>query len=140
MRSDHEVFLRVITLADGLTRRLGEALEPFRLTLSQYSVLEALRRADDDGLACGEIAQRLLTRDPDITRLLDRLEDRGLVLRRRERPDRRIVRTHITSEGLQLLKTLDEALGRLQARHLGHMSRRNLSTLTALLETAAVAV
>ena len=140
MRSNHEVLLRVVTLADGLTRRLGEALEPFRLTLSQYSVLEALRNAEQNGLACGEIAQRLLTRDPDITRLLDRLEGRGLVLRRRERPDRRVVRTHITREGLQLLTTLDEALGRLQAQYLGHMSRRNLSTLTALLKTAAVAV
>jgi DNA-binding MarR family transcriptional regulator len=132
--AEEQLFLRILRLAEGLTQRIGTALEPFKLTLSQYSALDALRRAGRDGLACGEIAQRLVTRDPDITRLLDRLELRGLVLRSRERPDRRIVRTQLTPDGLQLLQAIDGAIGTLHARHLAPIGRKNLSALTTLLE------
>lgn len=133
---DHEVFLGIVRAAETLTRHLSDALTPFRLTVSQYSVLDNLRRAGDAGLACGEIAERLITRDPDITRLVDRLEDRGLVIRRRERPDRRVVRAQITTEGLWLLAQLDAPIGRLHARHLTPMGKRNLGLLSELLHTA----
>ncbi len=136
MSVQHEVFFSVVRMADVLTRSLGDMLGPFRLTISQYSVLQALRGAGEHGLACGEIASRLLARDPDITRLLDRLESRGLVLRRRERPDRRVVRTEITREGLGLLERLDALVEELQARHLGRISNRDLGVLSELLKAA----
>ena len=129
-----DVFLRILRLAEGLTQRIGTALAPFELTLTQYSALDALRHAAPDGLACGEIAQRLVARDPDITRLLDRLELRGLVSRSRQRPDRRVVRTQITNSGLQLVGAIDEAVGALHGRHLAPIGKRNLAALTSLLE------
>lgn len=134
--SPQDVFLHVVRVAEVLARRLGDTLEPFQLTLSQYSVLQALRHAGQNGLACGEIASRLLARDPDITRLLDRLETRGLVLRRRERPDRRVVRTQITPEGLDLLEHVDGPVERLHEHHLGRMGPRNLGVLSRLLQAA----
>jgi DNA-binding MarR family transcriptional regulator len=128
------VFLRILRLAEGLTQRMGKALEPFELTLTQYSALEALRHAGGNGLACGQIAQRLVNRDPDVTRLLDRLESRGLISRSRELPDRRVVRAQITKDGLQLVRAIDGAVGALHARHLAPIGRRNLSALRSLLE------
>lgn len=134
MMSEQDVFLGIVRAAETLTRRMTEVLEPFQLTLIQFSVLEGLRGAGDSGLACGEIAERLVTRDPDITRLLDRLEVRGLVDRRRGRPDRRVVRTHLTKEGQHLLAQVDKPMGRLRARHLAPMGKRNLGALGALLK------
>jgi DNA-binding MarR family transcriptional regulator len=136
---DHEVFLAIARAAETLTRHLAETLTPFRLTVSQYSVLDGLRRAGDAGLACGAIADGLITRDPDVTRLIDRLEDRGLVVRRRERPDRRVVRAQITEDGLLLLAQLDAPIGRLHTRHLAPMGKRNLGLLSALLRAAETA-
>lgn len=135
MLSDQEVFLGVVRVAETMTRHLTDVLEPFRLTFSQYSVLATLRHVGDAGLACGEIAERLSTRDPDITRLVDRLEDRGLVSRQRHRGDRRVVWTSLTGEGHSLLKQLDGPIGVLYTRHLAPMSKRHLGALTALLET-----
>lgn len=132
---DHERFLRIARVAEALTRRLGRTLEPFQLTVGQYAALDALRSAGQAGLACGEIAQRLVTRDPDITRMLDRLEGRGLVSRSRERPDRRVVRAQLTEAGQQLLRAIDVAIGALHARYLAPLGRRNLTALTDLLES-----
>jgi DNA-binding MarR family transcriptional regulator len=131
--AQQDLFLRILRLAEGLTQRIGTALAPFELTLTQYSALDALRHAAPDGLACGEIANRLVARDPDITRLLDRLELRGLVSRSRERPDRRVVRTQITVTGLQLIGAIDTAVGALHERHLAPIGKRNLAALTSLL-------
>ena len=140
MSVERRVFLGLVRVADVLTRRMGEALEPYKLTLSQYGVLEALRDAGENGLACGEIAGRMITREPDVTRLLDRLEDRGLVSRYRGRPDRRMVRTQLTPTGVALLATIDGPMRALQADRLGGMARRDLGALDALLESTAAAV
>jgi DNA-binding MarR family transcriptional regulator len=139
MMVEQDVFLRIVRIADTLTRRMNDVLQPFQLTLVQFSVLDSLRHAGDAGLACGEIAARLVTRDPDITRLLDRLELRGLVSRRRDRPDRRVVRTHLTDEGRQLLAEVDKPMGRLRARHLAPMGKRSLDALGSLLRAAEAA-
>ena len=139
MMSDQEVFLGIVRVAEQLTRHLTEVLDPYRLTLSQYSVLNTLRHAGEDGLACGEIADRLTTRDPDITRLVDRLEVRGLVSRHRARPDRRVVRTQLTTEGRVLLEQLDVPLVALHARHLAPIGKRHLGALNALVEAADAA-
>jgi MarR family transcriptional regulator, organic hydroperoxide resistance regulator len=134
-RSEQQVVFGIVRVADTLTRRLTEALEPFKLTLSQYSVLESLRGAGAAGLTCSEIAVTLVSRDPDVTRLLDRLELRGLVSRHRGRPDRRVVHAQLTAEGHQLLEQLDEpAAG--GARTAAPMRRGQLAALDALLTAA----
>jgi len=140
MSVERRVFLGLVRVADVLTRRMGDALQPYKLTLSQYGVLEALREAGEDGLACGQIAGRMITREPDVTRLLDRLEDRGLISRHRHRPDRRIVRTHLTPSGVALLATIDGPMRALQADHLRGLARQDLGALDALLESAEAAV
>jgi DNA-binding MarR family transcriptional regulator len=129
------VFHGILRIADVFTRGLSEVLRPFNLSLTQYNVLQALRHTEPGGLGCREVGAQLVSRDPDVTRLLDRLEARGLISRRRERPDRRVVRTQITQEGLELLKTVDELVAKLQARHLNHLGPRELSTFNALLQS-----
>jgi DNA-binding MarR family transcriptional regulator len=140
MSVERRVFLGIVRVADLLTGHMTAVLEPRRLTLSQYGVLEALRQAGEDGLACGEIAAQMITRDPDVTRLLDRLEDRGFVSRFRGRPDRRVVRTHLTPSGLALLADLDAPMRDLHTRHLRGVGRRELGALEALLGSAESAV
>src|SRR5580765_6665959 len=93
--------------------RLMETWEKYlkttsELTLHQYNVLRILRGSHPAGLPSGEIASRMVTRDPDITRLVDRLERRGLVMRLRGREDRRVVQVQITANGLELLRSLDQ--------------------------------
>jgi DNA-binding MarR family transcriptional regulator len=134
--TDREVFLGVVRIGETLTHHLTALLAPFRLTISQYSVLDSLRDAGESGLACGEIADRLTTRDPDVTRLVDRLEGRGLVRRLRERPDRRVVRAQLTSDGLLLLRQLDDPIGRLHTRHLAPIGKRGLVALSAIAAAA----
>src|SRR5438093_12212150 len=99
---EQHVFLGILRVAETFTRSLAEMLRPFRLTLSQYSVLQALRHTETDGLKCREVGDRLISRDPDITRLLDRLEGRGFIGRRREGADRWVVRAPLTDDGLDL--------------------------------------
>lgn len=132
--SERRVFLGILRVAELFTRSLRETLRPFRLTLSQYSVLQALRHTETDGLRCWEVGERLASREPDITRLLDRLEARGFISRRREGGDRRAVRAQITEQGLELLKAVDELVRDLHARHLGHFGECELGTFDALLK------
>lgn len=129
-----EVFLNLLRTADALLRGVEQALESSGLSHTQYNVLRILRGAGREGLACREIGERMLTRDPDITRLLDRLEARGLVGRARGQPDRRVVRTHITREGLGLLRGLDAPMEQVHRRQLGSLGRSRLRTLVGLLE------
>jgi len=121
--------------SDLLARRLEPVLKAAEISPTQYNVLRILRGAPE-GLACGEIASRMITRDPDITRLLDRLEKRGLVSRCRDNEDRRMVLTRITEAGQKLLAQLDGPL--LDAHHLllGHLGPEKLRNLMKLLEEA----
>src|ERR1700688_3356045 len=104
---EEAAFLDLLRTTDMLSRGLGTILKPEDLSSTQYNVLRILRGAPE-GLPCGEIAKRMITRDPDITRLLDRLEKRGLISRSREIKDRRTVTARITPAGLKLLGSLDE--------------------------------
>src|SRR5918992_748846 len=104
---EEEAFLNLQRTGDALLHGLEAALKPVGLSPSQYNVLRILRGAEAEGLACREVAERMVTRDPDITRLLDRLEARGLVIRARDREDRRVITVRITPEGLRLLQELD---------------------------------
>ena len=103
------------------------------MSANQYNVLRILRGAPD-GLTCGEIGNRMITRDPDITRLLDRLEKRGLISRCRESKDRRMVMARITPEGLKLLARMDEPVRAMHRSQLGHLGRERLRALTELLQ------
>ena len=128
-------FVDLLRTTDMLSRGLIQVLKTEDLSATQYNVLRILRGAPE-GLACGEIASRMITRDPDVTRLLDRLEKRGLISRRREDRDRRTVMARITPEGLKLLTRLDEPVQAAHRKQLGHLGRERLRTLTELLRAA----
>jgi DNA-binding MarR family transcriptional regulator len=121
------------------TARIIEPWEKFlkttaELTLHQYNVLRILRGSHPAGLPSGEIANRMIARDPDITRLVDRLEKRGLVARTRNQQDRRVVEVHITDKGQELLRSLDEHVNRFPRSMLGHLGPKQLDQLRVLLE------
>jgi len=128
-------FLELCRTADILSRGASEVLKAEELSPNQYNVLRILRGAPE-GLPCGEIGSRMITRDPDITRLLDRLEKRGLIVRSREDRDRRRVMARIERAGLHLLARLDEPVREAHRRQLGHLGRERLRNLNELLEIA----
>lgn len=133
---EQEVFLGVLKTADRLQAELAESLKPADLSPTQYNVLRILRGAGIEGLACGQIADRMLTHDPDMTRLLDRLEKRRLIERSRDKADRRVVRTSVTAMGRDLLAGLDQAVIDLHRAQLGHLGPRDLKALAELLRRA----
>jgi DNA-binding MarR family transcriptional regulator len=133
---EEEVFLNLQRTADALMHGIEAVLKPVGLSPSQYNVLRILRGAVAEGLACREVAERMVTRDPDITRLLDRLEARGLVMRSRDRDDRRVITVRITPEGLRLLQELDTPVGEIPQRQLGHLGAQRLHALIELLQVA----
>ena len=133
---EREAFLNLQRTADALMHGLEAALKPVGLSPSQYNVLRILRGAGTEGLACRDIAERMVTRDPDITRLLDRLEARGLVMRARDREDRRVITVRITPEGLRLLQELEASVVELPRQQLGHLGEQRLRTLIELLQVA----
>ena len=134
--TQEEVVLSMLRTADQLAVPMTEVLREAGLSLSQYNVLRILRGAGEESLPCGEIAERMVRRDPDLTRLLDRLEARGLVARTRGTTDRRVVKAAITKEGLALLGSLDELVDETVRRTLSHMPESHLHALCELLEEA----
>jgi MarR family transcriptional regulator, organic hydroperoxide resistance regulator len=133
---EDEVFINLQRTADALMRKLSEVLKTFDLTPSQYNVLRILRGSCDEGLICREIGERMVSYDPDVTKLLDRLEARGLITRERQTKDRRVVVTCISEEGLKLLKKVDPQIETLIKELLEHLGARKLKTLNDLLEVA----
>jgi DNA-binding MarR family transcriptional regulator len=129
------VFVELMRTADQLARGPGFLLKEHDLSSNQYNVLRILRGASE-GLLCGEIACRMISRDPDITRLLDRLEKRGLIGRCRKDPDRRKVLVRISPAGLALLARLDPLVCGLHRRQLGHLSQNQLRQLSRVLLAA----
>jgi len=106
-----------------------------RLTPNQYNVLRILRGAHPGGLTCGQIAERMITRDPDVTRLADRLVRAGLARRARNEADRRVVEVHIAPAGLATLARLDEPVGEMTRALLRPLGRDRLRALRDLLGT-----
>lgn len=129
---EEAAFLTLLRVTNMLSRRLAQVLKREDLSATQYNVLRILRGAPE-GLACGEIAKRMITRDPDITRLLDRLQKRELISRCREERDRRTVLTRITPEGLKLLARLDGPVHEAHRKQLGHLGQERLNQLSELL-------
>jgi DNA-binding MarR family transcriptional regulator len=131
-----EVFVGVLRTADALSRGAEALLKPAGLSGTQYNVLRILQGAGSEGLACSEIGERLISRDPDMTRLLDRMEARGWIARARQQQDRRVVKTRITEDGLRILEELDAPVRELHRRQLNHIPERDLRQLSMLLERA----
>ena len=135
-----EAFLNLQRTADALMRGLEETLKPSGLTQTQYNVLRILRGAGSGGLLCRQVSERMVTCEPDMTRLLDRLESRKLVTRSRDRKDRRAVSVRITSHGVATVARLDEPIEELHRRQLSHLGSTRIRGLIALLEAARVKV
>jgi DNA-binding MarR family transcriptional regulator len=132
---EQEVFLEVLRTGHALVHDLVELLKPYGLTQPQYNVLRILRGAGVAGLPTGEVGDRMVaSREPDVTRLLVRMEERGLLERERRTDNRRVVTARITREGLRVLKALDGPVAEMHATQLRHMSRRELELLAGLLE------
>lgn len=133
---EEEAFLHLQRTADAYLQLTVDFLKSYGLSPTQYNVLRILRGAGEDGLPCREIGQRMITRDPDITRLLDRLETRGWAERERLKTDRRVVVTRITADGLRLIDSIDEPIRALHRERLGRMKAERLRKLIALLSEA----
>ena len=135
---EQEAMLNLARTWDVLAGEMAtEVFKPAGLSATQYNVLRILRGAGaGEHLACGEIADRMIARDPDMTRLLDRLEKRKLVSRCRKPDDRRVVAVRITDAGLKLLADLDPNVLAAHRKQLGHMGEQDLKQLIALLEKA----
>jgi DNA-binding MarR family transcriptional regulator len=131
---EQEAYLSLLRTADALRAQVEARLKDFGLTGTQYNALRILRGAGPDGLPCREIGERMITHDPDITRLLNRLEDRGFVERTRARHDRRVIYGKITAVGLKLLREMDSPIEKYSRDMLQHVGQAKLQQLIDLLE------
>ena len=134
---EDQVFVAVLKIADSLTQEAEQLIKSAGLTSAQYNVLRILRGAEPHGLLCRGIAERMISRDPDMTRLLDRMEKHSWISRQRQQDDRRVVKTRITPEGLRLLKKLDQPIHNLHKGQFRHMTPARLKLLSELLSEAA---
>ena len=131
---ENRIFVALLQTADALAQEAEQLLRGAGLTGAQYNVLRILRGAGPQGLPCRGIGERMISHDPDMTRLLDRMEKRGLITRERQTDDRRVVQTRVTAQGLDLLKTLDRPVRQLHKRQLRHISAARLKILAELLQ------
>jgi DNA-binding MarR family transcriptional regulator len=138
---EEEAVLNIQRTADLLHNLVNEVLKPFGLSPTQYNVLRILRGAGSAGLICKEIGERMVTPDPDITRLLDRLEKRSLVQRSRDcKTDRRQVTIRIAPDGLEILRKLDSPTENLSRTALKSIEKARLKQLIDTLEEIRSAV
>jgi MarR family transcriptional regulator, organic hydroperoxide resistance regulator len=131
---EEEATLNIVRTADVLMLGLADVLKPYALSPTQYNVLRILRGAGKPGASCKDVGSRLITRDPDITRLMDRLEKRGVVARDRAKEDRRVVTHRLTEAGLELVNELDRPIEELHRRVMRHLKADRLRELIGLLE------
>lgn len=134
---EEQAFITLQRSADRLMGRFARWLKPHGLSPTQYNALRILRGAGDRGMPCQEVGERMLTRDSDITRLVDRLEKRAMVVRIQDGKDRRVVRAAITPSGLELLRKLDGPVQDFLRTLLGHLGQDRLRQLIDLAEVAA---
>ena len=131
---EDRIFVALLKAADVLGQEVEKWLKSEGLTSAQYNVLRILRGAEPDGLPCRGIGDAMISRDPDITRLLDRMENQELITRERQTDDRRVVKTRVTAKGLGLLKNLDAPVREMHKRQFQHMTPAQLNNLVDLLE------
>lgn len=132
---EEEAFLNLGRTWEFLQQQVAALIKDHQLTLTQYNMLRILRGAGADGVTCSQATERMLSPDPDITRLLDRMETLGLIRRDRSKEDRRVVIARITDRGLDLTNRIDAPLHPLFQRYLGRVGRQRLSDLIDTLET-----
>ncbi len=133
LRQAELISVKLLKVCEHIESERAALFKASGLSLPQYNVLRILRGAQGEELPCHEVGARMLKRVPDVTRLLDRLEQRGLIERWRCAEDRRVVRTRITDAGLDLLAGIDQPLGELIAREFSHFTDRKLAQLDRLL-------
>jgi DNA-binding MarR family transcriptional regulator len=133
---EQEVFLGLWRTYDRLKALEDELFARFELTAQQYNVLRLLGNVFPAALPTLELASRLVSRAPDITRMLDKLEQRGWIRRERPPEDRRVVHVVLTEAGTELLERLSEPLRECHEKQLGHLSKADLKSLSALLRSA----
>jgi DNA-binding MarR family transcriptional regulator len=131
---EQEAYLSLMRTASDFQTQMEAKFKDYGMTGTQYNALRILRGAGTEGLPCREIGERMITHDPDITRLLDRLEGRGFVERTRARQDRRVIYGKITAAGLKLLREMDAPIERYGRAMLRHVSQGKLKQLIELLE------
>jgi DNA-binding MarR family transcriptional regulator len=131
---EEEALLSIRRTSDRLQHHFHQSIKCMGITATQYNVLRILRGAGENGLRCSEIGDRLISSDPDITRLLGRLQRQKLIRRKRDSKDRRVIYATITGEGLELLKEMDPVVNEGIKKVLRHMSQEKLSTLISLLD------
>lgn len=131
---EEEALLNLMRTSDCLHRAFHRRARAWGLTSTQYNVLRILRGAHPSGLTCSAIGVRMIAAEPDITRLLARLKKLKLIAQQRDRRDRRVVLTHISQEGLDLLAQMDPAIEKLPREALGCLSRAELAELIRMLE------
>lgn len=134
--AQQEVHLNIVRTSAVLQDAFEELLKPYGISSTQYNVLRILRGAGTTGLCRNELRDRLVSRMPDVTRLLDRMEELALVSRVRDTADRRLVATHITKQGRRLVDDLDAVVASEHQRRLGHLTKAQLTTLIQLLTLA----
>ena len=132
-RRSAEAAVSVMRTAAVLEHELNEVLKPSGLTVTQYNVLRILRGAGENGLCGREVGERLISRVPDVSRLLERMEDMGLVRRERDESDRRHVTARITESGRRLLEAVTPALEVVERSRFGRLSESALQTLITAL-------
>jgi DNA-binding MarR family transcriptional regulator len=134
--AEEEALLNLLRTSDCLNRAFHRKTRDWGVTSTQYNVLRILRGAQPQGLTCSAIGSRMITAEPDITRLLARLKALKLIRQQRDRQDRRVLWTQISESGLELLREMDPVIERVPGELLGHLSGAELSELTRLLELA----
>jgi len=133
---EEEAFLNLLRTSDALQRAFHRKTRNWGVTATQYNVLRILRGAQPNGLTCAAIGGRMITAEPDITRLLARLKALKLIRQQRDKHDRRVVWTQISEAGLELLQAMDPVIQRVPREMLGHMSGLELAQFVGSLESA----
>ena len=130
-----EALLSVLRTAAVLEHQLTEVLKPYGITHTQYNVLRILRGAGADGLCGREVGERMVSRVPDVSRLLDRMEETGLISRERDPGDRRHVTARITRKGLGMLEQATPELEAFERARAGKIPTGQLQQLIEVLST-----
>jgi DNA-binding MarR family transcriptional regulator len=133
---EQEAYLNLLRTVSVLSADAERLLKESGLSEATYNILRILRGSGEAGRACGEIGRDMITRVPDVTRLVDRLEEQGLVTRARIAEDRRVVKVQITRAGLDLLARLDEPLRQFHKKQFTALTRAELSEINRLLVKA----
>jgi DNA-binding MarR family transcriptional regulator len=133
---EEEALLNLLRTSDCLNRAFHLKTRDWGVTSTQYNVLRILRGAQPSGLTCTAIGSRLITAEPDITRLLARLKALKLISQQRDSHDRRVVWTMISEAGLKLLKEMDPVIEQVPRELLGRLNKAELAELIRLLELA----